>query len=86
MFTKKLTTISIAAVATFAAYAASIEGASARSIGIRVGFHHHGGYRHHGWGYRRHRFGYYGAPLLVSSFGPECYYVRRFGTLYRICG
>ena len=95
MFTKKLTTISIATLATLGAFAMSVESASARpGHGFRGGhgghgFARHAGFRHGHWGYRRHgyRWGIYGAPLLVgaSAYAMECYYVRRMGALYKVC-
>jgi hypothetical protein len=94
MSIKSFTTISIAALATLGAFAASVESASARSShGMRShggghGMMRHGGSRHHDWGHRRHHnWGYYGAPLLVGAgaYGLECYYVRRRGGLYKIC-
>jgi hypothetical protein len=98
MFMKKLTTISFATLASLGALALSVESASARpGSGYRGGFHGggihrgfgHGGFRHGHWGHRHHRYGWgvYATPLLVStaSYVPECYYVRRFGTLYKVC-
>ena len=48
------------------------------------GFHggrhwgHHGGY----WGHRGYGWGYgYG----IAAYVPDCYYVRRFGALIKVC-
>ena len=86
MFTKKLTSISIATLATFAAFAMSAESASARGFHVSIG-HGHGHWGHHRhWGHRRH-FGFYAAPVIYSSatYLPECYYVRRYGKLFKVC-
>jgi hypothetical protein len=52
-------------------------------------FHMQGVSRQAHWDGRRHRYGwgYYGAPLLVgaSTYAAECYYVRRYGALYKVC-
>jgi hypothetical protein len=48
-----------------------------------------GGFRQVGWGHRRHGYGWglYGAPLLVGAgaYAYDCYYVRRYGALYKVC-
>jgi len=96
MFTKKLTAISIATVATLGVFALGVESASARpgGHGLRGGGGHHVmrhvGFRHHGhWGHRRYGYGWgiYGTPLLVgaTSYALDCYHVRRHGVLYRVC-
>ena len=83
MFSKKLTSISIATVAALGAMAMSVESASAKSgIHVHVGF----GGGHH-WGYRpwRHRhWGVYSTPVVYSAM-PECFYVRRYGRLFKVC-
>ena len=81
---KKFTTISIATLATLGAFAMSAESASAGS-GISIGFH--SGYhapRH--WGHR-YGWGFYGAPVYVSRsrYVLDCYYVRRYGKLFKVC-
>jgi hypothetical protein len=100
MFMKNFTSISFATLASLGALALSVESASARpgggyrgsfhgGGGIHRGFVRHGGFRHGHWGHQHHRYGWgvYAAPLLVSAatYVPECYYVRRFGTLYKVC-
>ena len=86
MFTKKLTSISIATLATLGAFAMSAESASARGFGISIGHGHHGNWGHGGWGHRRH-FGFYAAPVIYTSasYLPDCYYVRRYGKLFKVC-
>jgi hypothetical protein len=48
-----------------------------------------GGFRRVAWGPRRHRYGWgvYGAPLLVGAgaYAYDCYYVRRYGGLSKVC-
>ena len=95
MIAKQFTTIVLASAATLGALAMSAESASARP-----GFRAHGGFYHASYGYRwghrrwshrrwRHRYGWgiYGAPLLIgaSAYAVECYYVRRYGALIKIC-
>jgi hypothetical protein len=74
MSTKKLTTISIAALATLGAYAASVQSASAGSIKISFGGGHH--WNHHHWGHY---------PVYVSRPVKTCYFVKRFGELVQVC-
>jgi hypothetical protein len=86
MFTKKLTSISIATLATLAAFTMSAPSASAKSFHISIGHGHgHGHWGHGHWRHRRH-FGIY-APVVYSSaaYLPECYYVRRYGRLFKVC-
>lgn len=95
MFTKKLTTISIATVAALGAMALSLESASARPGGHGFGRHgghgfgRHAGFRHghHGHWRHRHGWGFYGAPIYLSAgaYALDCYYVRRRGVLLKVC-
>jgi len=82
MFKKQFTTISIATLAAFGAFAMSTGGASAG--GLKISFH--GGHGHWGHGHHRHHWGFYGRPAYVSyPYAPACYYVRRGGGLYKVC-
>jgi hypothetical protein len=87
---KTITTLAIAAVAALGAASLS---APASAKGFGGGFKgggFHGGFKHHGhhghWGHRRHYgwgYGVYGIP--VAAYAAECYYVRRYGGLIKIC-
>ena len=53
------------------------------------GFHrHHVGFRHGHWGWRHRHYGWrYGVGLgvPVAAYAAECYYVRRYGGLIKVC-
>jgi hypothetical protein len=84
MFKKRFTSISLATLAILGTYAMSVESAFARSgHGVSISFHS-GGYRpwrhHHSWGL-------YGRTGYVSTrpYVLDCYYVRRYGKLFKVC-
>jgi len=95
---KLTTTLALAAAAALGALSFSAAPADARpgfhggKGGFRGGFHvrHHGWHgrhwgHHHGWRWR-HRYAY-GAPLVVgaSYYASDCYFVRRYGRLFKVC-
>jgi hypothetical protein len=81
---KKFTTITIAAAAGLGALAMSAPSASAKSFHISIGGGHwgHGHWGHHHWGHRHWGYRSYYAPVV---YGGECYYVRRYGRLFKVC-
>jgi hypothetical protein len=82
MFSKKLTSISIATLATLGAFAMSAESASAKGLKVHIGFGHHHGH----WGHGHYRpWRYYATPVVYSTYVRECVYVRRFGKLFKVC-
>ena len=96
---KKITALALAAFAAFGIASLDSAPASARGFhggGFRHGGFHGGGFRHGGfhryvgfhhrhWGWRHRHFGWgvYGIP--VAAYAADCYYVRRYGALIKIC-
>jgi hypothetical protein len=84
MSNKQFTTIGVATLAALAAFAVSVDTASAKSrshisIGSHSG-HHDGNHRRH------HSWDSYRAPVYVSEpYVRSCYFVRRSGALYKVC-
>ena len=70
-----LGTLSLASAPAFAGHGGGFGG---HGGGMHIG---HGGGWGHRWGYRGYGFGY----GVYTAYVPECYYVRRFGALIKVC-
>lgn len=85
---KTLATLALAASALVGAAALASAPAEARPFdghgfrGHHFGHHGHWGFRrrHYGWGYGR--LGFYAAPVAYAA---ECYLIRRYGRLIKVC-
>ena len=85
----RMTTIALAAATSFGALSIASapafagHGGGGHGGGMHIG--HGGGFGGHWgghrWGYRGYGFGY----GVYTAYVPECYYVRRFGALIKVC-
>jgi hypothetical protein len=93
MKTIKTTTLAFVAAAALGALSLTAAPALAKGHGGGHGGGHHGGgfggFKHGGhwghgnWGHRRH-YGY-GYGYRIAAYAADCYLVRRYGELIKVC-
>ena len=83
----KITTLALVAATALGALSLATAPASAKGFG---GGFHGGGWKGGGWhgGWHGHRrfgwgYGFYGPSYAYYS---DCYFIRRFGALIKVCG
>ncbi len=88
MKTIKTTTLAFVAAAALGALSLTAAPALAKGHGGGHGGGHHGGgfggFKHGGhWGHRRH-YGW-GYGYGIAAYAADCYLVRRYGELIKVC-